>query len=148
MRKSPGIPRTLANGWTSSFIDRPNKPDVTDETRRLARWLGVSHRVGSDMCYWLITDSDQIVSKTSVEHVTRDDNLQLGIDKKIQEFDEKLEKRLDDSNFTLPGDVGIYIEDIEVEEENEGVRGGVTPNDAEYGDMRTEERQMTTRRKQ
>ena len=61
------------------WVDRPNKPDVTDDTRRLARWLGVSHRVGSDMCYWLIKESGQIVSKTSVEQVTCDDNLQLGL---------------------------------------------------------------------
>jgi hypothetical protein len=41
----------------------------------LGRWLGVSHRVGSDLCYWIVTDSGQVVSKTSVEHVTRDDYL-------------------------------------------------------------------------
>ena len=99
----------------------------------------MSHRVGSDTCYWLITDSGQIVSKTLVEHVTRDDNLQLGTGKKIEEFDEKLEKRLDDSNFTIQGDEGLYIEDIKVEDGNAGIRGGVTPNDAEYGDMHTEE---------
>jgi hypothetical protein len=32
------------------WIDRPNKPDVMDEMRRLARWLGVSHRVGLRTC--------------------------------------------------------------------------------------------------
>jgi hypothetical protein len=122
------------------WIDRPNKPDVTEERRRLARRLGVSHRVGSDMCYWLITDSGQIVSKTSVEHATRDNYLQPSTAKKIEEVDKKLEKRLDDSNFTIQGDEGLYLEDIEVDEENVGVRGGVTPSNLQYGDMLTEER--------
>ena len=34
------------------WLDRPKKPDVNDKSRRLARWLGVSHHVGSDLCYW------------------------------------------------------------------------------------------------
>ena len=32
------------------WIDRLNKPDTLDNVRRLGRWLGISHRVGSDMC--------------------------------------------------------------------------------------------------
>ena len=39
------------------WIDLLNKPDTSDNVRRLGRWLGISHRVCSDMCYWLITDS-------------------------------------------------------------------------------------------
>ena len=55
-----------------------------DVTKRLGRWLGVSHRVGSDLCYWLVTDSGQVVSKTSVEHVTRDDYLHEDTKKRIK----------------------------------------------------------------
>ena len=32
-----------------NWYDRPNKPDVSDDVRRLARWLWISHRVESDM---------------------------------------------------------------------------------------------------
>ena len=45
------------------WYDRPNKPDVYDDVRILARWLGISHRVGSDMCYWLITESGNLIKK-------------------------------------------------------------------------------------
>jgi len=124
--------------------DRSVKPDMTDETRRLARWLGVSHRVGSDMCYWLITESGQLVSKTSVEHVTRDEYLKPDKKKQIEDFNTKLDERLDDANFELPGDAGfdaVYLDDIDVDE-NPGVTfdGGVTPSDDDYGDMNVGER--------
>jgi hypothetical protein len=33
------------------WLDRPTKPNFKDHTRRLARWLGVSHRFGPDMSY-------------------------------------------------------------------------------------------------
>ena len=71
------------------WLDRLTKPDFTDYTRRLAKWLGVSHRVRSDRCYWLITESGKIISKTSVEHVTRNDYLQEDLKKEIEEFNER-----------------------------------------------------------
>jgi hypothetical protein len=89
--------------------DRPNKPNINDETKRLGRWLGVSHRVGSDLCYWIITDSGQVVLKTSVEHVTHDDYLNKDTKAKVKEFEKKLGERLDDSNFILQGEDNVNL---------------------------------------
>ena len=46
------------------------------EKRQLARWLGISHCVGSDLCYWLITESGKLMSKTFVEHVVQADYIE------------------------------------------------------------------------
>ena len=105
------------------WLDRPTKPNFTDATRRLARWLGVSHRVGSDLSYWLITESGKIISKTSVEHVTRDDYLQADKKQEIEHFNQTLETSLDDANFIIDGEGefdSLYLQDIE-EEYNSGV---------------------------
>jgi hypothetical protein len=130
--------------------DRPKKPDVTDETRRLGRWLGVSHRVRSDLCYWVVTESGHVVSKTSVEHVTRDDYLNPDTKTKIELFNKELDERLDDTNFALPGEEGVdlkFLEDIDDDNlfgsmayNNLLGIGGVTPTVEEYGDMVFEER--------
>ena len=40
---------------------------------KVARWLGVSHRVGSDLCYFVIKSNGQIESQITVQHVTEDD---------------------------------------------------------------------------
>jgi hypothetical protein len=48
------------------WLDCPVKQAVTDYQHQLAHWLGVSHRVGSDLCYWLMMESGNIISKTSV----------------------------------------------------------------------------------
>jgi Reverse transcriptase (RNA-dependent DNA polymerase) len=121
------------------WLDRPTKPDFTDITRRLARWLGVSHRVGSDLSYWLITDSGKIISKTSVEHVTRDDFLQPNLKAEIDCFNKRITESLDDTNFAVEGDgdfVSMYLEDID-HDNHLGVRHGndLTPSDEEYDDM-------------
>ena len=126
------------------WLDRPTKPNITDETRRLARWLGVSHRVGSDLSYWLITASGKIISKTSVEHVTRDDYLLADKKKEIEDFNSQLEESLNDANFMVEGEgefESMYLSDIE-EDVNSGVRReeDTTPSQEDYGDMHIDDR--------
>jgi hypothetical protein len=116
-----------------------------DHTRRLAQWLGVSHRVGLDLSYWLITESGKIISKTSVEHVTHDNYLQTDKKAEIDEFNQKLDESLADANFTIKGEGGfdsMYLDDI-----NDDMNPGVTseddrnmPSKLDYGDMLTNER--------
>ena len=81
------------------------------------------HRVGSDLCYWLITDNGKIISKTSVEHVTRDDYLQADKRAEIKEFNRRLEESLDDANFVVEGEgefESMYLDDVE-DNENPGI---------------------------
>jgi hypothetical protein len=129
------------------WLDRPTKPNFTDNTRRLARWLGVSHRVGSDLSYWLITKSGKIISKTSVEHVTRDDYLEADKKTEIEAFNHRLEESLDDANFTIDGEGefdSMYLDDID-DDVNPGVcradeEYDTTPSAEDYGDMHADER--------
>ena len=34
--------------------------------------LGVSHRVGSALCYWIISDKGKVISHTTIKHLTSD----------------------------------------------------------------------------
>ena len=105
----------------------------------------MSHRVGSDLSYWLITESGKIISKTSVEHVTRDDYLQEDKKAEIEEFNRRLEESLNDDNFVIKGEGefdSMYLEDID-NDENPGVvyaDEDQTPSHEDYGDMHVDER--------
>ena len=44
-------------------------PDITDNSRKLGRWLGISHRIGSDLTYWILTESGKVISCSTVQHV-------------------------------------------------------------------------------
>ena len=102
-------------------IDRPNNPDALNEVRKPAKWLGISHHVSSDMCYWLITDSGKLILKNSVEHVIRDDYLNREVKKQIDKFNENLDKRLDKKNFIF--EENSYFVDLEYDDDdhNHGV---------------------------
>ena len=41
---------------------------------KIGRWLGVSHKTGSLMSFWILTPSCHVVSRTSVQRIT---NLEL-----------------------------------------------------------------------
>ena len=45
------------------WLNCPTKPNITDPQWHLACWLSVSHQVGSDLCYWLITDTGKLISQ-------------------------------------------------------------------------------------
>ena len=124
------------------WIDRPNKPDTSNDVRRLVGWLDISHRVGSDMCYWIITDSVKLVSKTLVQHVIRYDYLNLEVNKQMNQFNDKLDKRLDDTEFLLE-DIPHSV-DMDYDDENHIhsviANHNIAPSDDEYGDMLTKDR--------
>ena len=91
------------------------------------------------MWYWLITESGKLVSKTLVEHVIHDDYLNPEIKKQIDEFNDKIDKRLDDTKFLLE-DIPHSVDlDYDNENHNHGVitNHGITPSDDEYGDILT-----------
>ena len=62
----------------------------------MGRWLGVSHRVGSLMSYWVLTQKGNVISHTTVSRVT---NLETQVDStksRLQEFDTAITDRLND----------------------------------------------------
>ena len=111
------------------------KMEIHDTGRRLARWLGVAHRVGSDLCYWLLLESGKVIARTTVQHVTRDDLLNDDVRGQVEQFDRTVDERLNDQGFmTEDADASFYLQDEDVDDS--GVLT-TTPTDAEYGDMIT-----------
>ena len=43
--------------------------DSIESKRKIGCWLGVSHRVGSAMCYWILSDTGNVLARTTVQHV-------------------------------------------------------------------------------
>ena len=127
------------------WLNQLTKPDFMDNTKQLAKWLGVSHCVGSDLSYWLITESGKIISKTSVEHVMWDNYLQAEIKAEIDWFNEQIDESLDDANFVVKGEGefdSMYLEDID-NDGHLGIHHGdnlATTSDENYDDIHIEER--------
>ena len=78
----------------------PHLP-LTEDNPRLGRWLGVAHRVGSDMCYWVINENGDVLARTTVQHVPEIDLRTELVGKKAEDFENSLKNRLDDTNFLI-----------------------------------------------
>ena len=110
------------------------KMDMAGEQARLGRWLGIAHRVGSDMTYWILTESGNVIARSTVQHITTSDMATNAMKDRVKLFDETLLTRLDDENFQLdlPNHV-FYLQDEDAPLiANEAAD---IPEDSEYGDM-------------
>jgi hypothetical protein len=119
----PGIERLTSDTINISkwldfdFFDQvwywdQKKMDMTEEQASLGRWLGIAHRIGSDMTYWILTESGKVIARLIVQHVTTTDMLADAMKTRMSTFDANLHTRLDDKNFHLdtPNHV-FYLQD-------------------------------------
>ena len=68
---------------------------------KMDRWLGVSHKTGSLMSFWILTPSCRVVSRTSVQRIT---NLELQEEtnkRRMTAFDDAVKGYLRDYNHVL-----------------------------------------------
>jgi hypothetical protein len=142
--KRPGLEKLTGetidiSEWLDfDFYDRvwywdQKKTDMTEEQAKIGRWLGIAHRIGSDMTYWVLTESGKVIARSTVQHITTTDMAADAMKARVATFDERLLTRLDDENFqlALPNHV-LYLQDDDVPDDPSLQ---AIPPDAEYGDM-------------
>ena len=119
----PGIEKVLGqtvdiSEWLDfDFYDRVwywdhQKTDMNNEQTRIGRWLGIAHRIGSDMTYWILTNAGHVIARSTVQHITVSDMATDTIRNRVSAFDNELSIRLSDDNFQLdhPNPV-FYLQD-------------------------------------
>jgi hypothetical protein len=90
-------------------------------------------------------ESDKIISKTSVKHVTCNDHLQANKKTEINEFNKQLDESLSDTDFVLEGKGKfnkMFLDNIK-DDENPGIAcmsNEYTPSPEEYNNMNVDER--------
>ena len=76
---------------------------------KLGRWLGVSHRIGTLMSFWIITSNGKVLSRTTVQRVT---NLELQVEEnkhKCAEFTSSLAVRVGDPDHIARDENGDLV---------------------------------------
>lgn len=81
------------------YWDHPNDWD----NPKIGRWLGVSHRIGSALCYWILNDQGNVLARTTVQHVTRDEIANGEIMERIRKYHDDLEHVIGDGNYVSTG---------------------------------------------
>lgn len=79
-----------------------NQHDSTEP--KIGRWLGVSHRVGSALCYWILTNNGKVIARTTVQHVTKLETETRDIQQKIRDYHVSLNNHIGAEEFTTDMD--------------------------------------------
>jgi len=107
---------------------------LTEDKADIGRILGIAHRVGSDMYYWVLTDTGQVLARTTIQRVTNN-NLQVTtIQERMRVYTQKITECLDDQNHVITTPVEGLILDDEVEDANDEPEQETQPEQDDYTD--------------
>ena len=62
----------------------------------------MSHRVGSALCYWILTKEGEIISRNLVQHITKDDIAQPDIQAQLAEYQDSIDSKLNTDTSSYP----------------------------------------------
>ena len=68
---------------------------------KLGRWLGVAHKVGGLMSYWILTVNCTVIARTTVQRVTSLEMQLVHMKDRVQAFDEAIKAKIKDSDHTI-----------------------------------------------
>ena len=90
--ETPDISEHLDFGFYDWCNYRPNS-GLGDNS--IGRWLGVSHKVGQSMSYWILTVSGHVISCMTVQRMTNSEMQTDKWKKRMTDYDSKIKERLD-----------------------------------------------------
>jgi hypothetical protein len=141
--RRPGIERVLGQTVdVSEWLDFDSydrvwyldhqKTDLNNELAKIGRLLGIAHRVGSVMTYWILTKAGHVIARSTVQHITITDMLTDAIRERVSAFDADLTLRWHDENFQLDDPYPVFYlqDDVQLA----GPAADIL-TDAEYGEM-------------
>lgn len=127
-----------ARGWTLYEIVSGETPDISEyaafhwyqpvwyinsssypnDNKLIGRWLGVSHRVGQAMCFWILNENGGVLSRSSVQAISKHELETVGITNALKQFDLSIENLLNVNNVSAniqpPIDMNpLYVIDID-----------------------------------
>jgi len=84
-----------------------------EDAKKLGRWIGVAHDVGSPMTYWILPASCKVIARSTVSSLTEDELKDPVVQPRVAELDLSIKEKIGDSlsDEDIDGDlVGIIPE--------------------------------------
>ena len=88
------------------------------ESPYIGRWLGISHRVGNAMCFWVLTGNGNAISTSTVQHVTSKDLTHSNTQQRLEAFDTSVSDFLKDPDHVVPPDQTnhFFHQDVDIDD--------------------------------
>jgi hypothetical protein len=133
---TPDISEYTTFAWYNPVWYYEPMASFPEERKLLAQWLGVAHRVGQAMCYYLLLADGMVIARSTVQPILREDLNTSTVQECIRQFDITL---LDTLAARQSGDLHLELPHIEDEDVDHGTVEPMEPEAAipeadEYGD--------------
>ncbi len=84
---TPDISEYTTFAWYDPVWYYEPMASFPEERKLLARWLGVAHRVGQAMCYYLLLADGMVIARSTVQPILREDLSTNSVQERIRQFD-------------------------------------------------------------
>ena len=94
-----------------------NSATFPEQKRTIGRWIGIAHRVGQAMCYWVLPPSGIPIARTTVQAITKEELSTREVLEQIYEYDAEIKTKLGQVDEEAdPRELRLYYEDEEDDE--------------------------------
>jgi hypothetical protein len=93
--------------------------EYPDEKKRLGRWLGVAHRVGQGMCYYILTETSKVIVRSTLSSLDDDEGSVEDVTTKKNFFTTTLESNIGNFRNAI---INKNDKDIEINGDEEWCR--------------------------
>ncbi len=87
---TPDISEYCRYRWYEPIFYLEQMNAFPQDTLSLGRWLGVAHRVGQALCYFVLTDTGNVIARTTVQPIPNEVFETDEVKQQIMEFDRKI----------------------------------------------------------
>lgn len=94
-----------------------NSATFPEQKRTIGRWIGVAHRVGQAMCYWVLPPSGIPIARTTVQAITKEELATREVLEQIREYDIEIKSKLGQVDDKAdPSELRLFFEDEDDDE--------------------------------
>ena len=95
---TPDISEWMEYDWYQPvwYLDPGSFPG---DKKKLGRWLGVAHRVGQAMCYWVLPPSGVTIARSTVQPVSADELATQDFTAELAKYDQDIAEKFADGNI-------------------------------------------------
>jgi hypothetical protein len=132
LRNRLALPLPQLNGRTPYEFLTGNTPDISEylefewyqpiwiynpatfpeQKRTIGRWIGVAHRVGQAMCYWVLPSSGIPIARTTIQAIATEELATREVMEQIYEYDTEIAIKLGPTDDSAdPKDLHLYLDD-------------------------------------
>jgi len=66
-----------------------------EQNRKIARWIGIAHRVGQAMCFWILPISGEPIARTTIQAISQEELATNEVKQLIAVYDTTIQEKFD-----------------------------------------------------